>query len=192
MYAFISLAEAHKIIGFNSVVSCYQVSIDADANIENVRKEIYSRLKNVLVIENEAFLQNNIQEMESGIIPLLYTVTLISAIVFTAILSLILSVTVLEKRRDFAIMKALGSPPRFIPWLVIRLSVILSATGLILATVLFFPMIEIIEEISPEVSARTSVSQLIVVAAGVIIISLVSSAIPIQRIRKIYPLEVFM
>ena len=54
--------------------------------------------------------------MESGIIPLLFIVTLISAIVLTAILSLILSVSILEKRRDFAIMKALGSPPWIYFW----------------------------------------------------------------------------
>ena len=88
--------------------------------------------------------------MESGIIPLLFIVTLISAIVLTAILSLILSVSVLEKRKDFAIMKVLGSPRGFIPWLVIRVSMMLSLTGVILALVIFFPMIGIVEKIFPE------------------------------------------
>jgi putative ABC transport system permease protein len=137
-------------------------------------------------------MENNIREMESGIIPLIFIVTLISAIVLTAILSLILSISVLEKRKDFAIMKALGSPGRFIPGLVIRISLILSLTGLVLALILFFPMTEIVEKISPEVSARTSVIQILIVSAGVIVISLISSILPNRRIRKIYPLEVFM
>lgn len=191
-YAFITLSEAHKIIGFKNVVSCYQVCLNPGVNIKSVQEEISSKLGNILVFENEPFLKNNIQEMESGIVPLLYTVTLISAIVLTAILSLILSVMVLEKRKDFAIIKALGSPPSFIPWLVVRLSVILSSTGLLLAIILFFPMVEIIERISPEVSTKTSVLQFLLVTAGVLVISLFSSIMPVRRILKIYPLEVFM
>jgi len=191
-YAFISLDEAHKIIGFKNVVSCYQVHIFPGASTDSIKSEIYAGLKNIVVFDKVTFMENNIREMESGIIPLLFIVTLISAIVLTAILSLILSISVLEKRKDFAIMKALGSPGRFIPGLVIRISLILSLTGLVLALILFFPMTGIVEKISPEVSARTSVFQILIVSAGVIVISLISSILPNRRIRKIYPLEVFM
>jgi len=191
-YAFISLDEAHKIIGFKNVVSCYQVHTIPGSNLGKIKSDIYSGLKNIVIFDKATFIKNNIQEMESGIIPLLFIVTLISAIVLTAILSLILSVSVLEKRNDFAIMKALGSPRGFISGLVVRLSVILSLTGLAFALVLFFPMVWIVERISPEVSAKTSVFQILVVSSGVMIISLISSVLPNRRIRKIYPLEVFM
>ncbi len=190
-YAFITLEEAHKIIGIKNVVSCYEVTLNNEADFNNVTAYINSRLENIAVIGNETFLANNISEMESGIVPLLYTVTAISAIVLTAILSLILSVTVLEKRRDFAIMKALGSPPGFISWLVVKISVMLSATGLCISMILFFPIVRVIENISPEVSARTSLFAVFGVIAGVFIISIISSFMPIQRTQKIYPLEIF-
>jgi putative ABC transport system permease protein len=191
-YAFITLDEAYKIIGFRNVVSCYQVSINRDADIGKTENAICSKLDNIIIFRKEPFVNNNVREMESGILPLLFTVTVISAIVLTAIISLILSVTVIEKRRDFAIMKALGSPAGYVTLMVIRLSFILSSAGLILAMILFFPMVEVIERISPEVSARTSAAQFLLVAAGVTVISLISSAIPVRRLRKIYPLEVFM
>ena len=191
-YAFISINEAHTIIGFKNVVSCFQIFADKGSDIEKLKSDIRSELINTAVFDKSTFIKNNIQEMESGIIPLLFIVTLISAIVLTAILSLILSVSVLEKRKDFAIMKVLGSPRGFIPRLVIRVSMMLSLTGVILALVIFFPMIGIVERIFPEVSAKSSVIQILVVSAGVMIISLVSSVIPNRRIRKIYPMEVFM
>lgn len=191
-YAFITLAEAHRIIGFSNVVSCYQVHTFPWAALENIKSDIHSGFKNVVVFDRETFLENNIQEMESGIMPLLYIVTMISAIVLTAILSLILSISVLEKRKDFAIMKAIGSPRGFIAAIVVSQSVILSFTGLALSLILFFPMTAVIEKISPEVSTKTSLFQMLVVSMGVIVISLISSILPIRRIRKIYPLEVFM
>ncbi len=191
-YAFISLDQAHKIIGFKNVVSCYQVNTLTGYGIAGIKSEINESLENIVVFDKGTFMENNIREMESGIIPLLFIVTMISAIVLTAILSLILSISVLERRKDFAIIKALGSPGRFIPILVIRISVILSLSGLVLALILFFPMTGIVEKISPEVSARTSVLQILIVSAGVMVISLISSILPNRRIRKIYPLEVFM
>ncbi len=191
-YAFISLDEAHKIIGFRNVVSCYQVRIIPGSDPETIKSNIYSGLKNIVIFDKPTFIRNNVREMESGIIPLLFIVTLISAIVLTAILSLILSISVLEKRKDFAIMKAVGSPRGFISGLIVSQSVILSLTGLAFALVLFFPMIGIVEKISPEVSAKTSVFQILIVSSGVMVISLISSVLPTRKIRKIYPLEVFM
>lgn len=191
-YAFITLAEAHKIIGFNNVVSCYQIHTNPGVALENIKSDIYSGIKNIVVFDKETFLDNNIREMESGIMPLLYIVIMISAIVLIAILSLILSISVLEKRKDFAIMKTVGSPRGFIAAIVVSQSVILSLTGLAFALILFFPMTAVIEKISPEVSSKTSLFQMLAVSLGVIIISLMSSVLPIRRIRKIYPLEVFM
>lgn len=191
-YAFISLKEAHKIIGFRYLVSCYQIKAMPGYNLKEVETNISSKLNNIVIYSKDIFIKNNVQEMESGIIPLILVVTFISAIVLIAILSLILSINVLEKRKEFAIMKALGSPRGFISGLVVWQSVMLSLTGLIFALILFFPMLSIIEKISPEVSNKTSVYQIVIVSIGVIVISLISSILPNRKVRKIYPLEVFM
>lgn len=190
-YAFISLKKAWDIIGFQNVVSAYQISVVPGFVPDNIKSDIYSGFKNIVVFDKTTFIKNNIQEMENGIIPLLFIVTLISAIVLTAILSLILSVSILEKRRDFAIMKAIGSPHGFISGLIVRLSAILSVSGLFIGLVLFFPMVSIIERISPEVATKTSVLQILVVSSGVMLISMISSFLPNMNVHNIYPLEVF-
>ncbi len=191
-YAFISLNEAHNVVGFHYVVSAYQVKILPEFRVKDVQANIYAKLKNIVVFDNETFVQNNIHEMENGIIPLFFIITLITAVVLTAILSLILSVSVLEKRQDFAILKALGSPHGFITGLVLLQSMVLSCTGLVTGVILFFPMISIIGKVTPEVANTTSIGQILLVSAGVLLISVISSILPIRKIRKIYPLEVFM
>ena len=52
--------------------------------------------------------------------PLLYVIALIGAVVLTSLLSLILSVYVLEQQKDYAIMKALGAPVELVPGIVIN------------------------------------------------------------------------
>jgi ABC-type antimicrobial peptide transport system permease subunit len=143
------------------------------------------------VFDRVTFLNNNIHEAETGVMPLLYVVALIGAIVLTALLSLILSVYVLEQQKDYAIMKALGAPAGFIPLIVIQQSLILAASGMVIATLLFGPMLNAVKRFSPTISAESSVNQVLIVAAGLLLISLFSSILPLLRQRHIYPLEVF-
>lgn len=190
-YAFISLKKAQEIIGFKYAVSAFQLVIEPGISPEIVKSEIYSGLNNVAVFDKPTFLRNNLEEMQNGIIPVLFIVTVIAAIVLTSILSLILSITILEKRYDFAVMKALGSQSGFILGLIIKLSLALSITGLLLALILYFPVAGLIERVSPEIEPRLSVLQILLISAEVVAISIVSSFLPNINIRKIYPLEIF-
>jgi len=190
-YAFVALEKAQEISGFPEIVSCYQVMTDEGADSLDIADLITSNIPDVAVYDHETFLANNIQEMESGFLPLLYVVAVIGAIVLMTILSLILTINVLERRRDFAVMKALGAPNGFIPGLVIKQGLILAGTGMLLALISFFPLVRLVEKASPEVSTATSVSQIMLVTAAVGVISLASSIIPNRKLRNIYPLEVF-
>ena len=190
-YAFISLVKAQEIIGFKYAVSAFQLVTEPGISADSVKTKIYSSFKNVVVFDKATFLRNNLEEMQNGIIPVLFIVTLIAAIVLTSILSLMLSVTILEKRLDFAIMKALGSKPAFIPGQIVRLSLVLSVAGLVLALIFYFPMEILIQQISPEVEARTSFFQIVVISSGVIAISIISSFLPNLNISKIYPIDIF-
>jgi putative ABC transport system permease protein len=191
-YAFISLEKAHSLIGFSKIASCYLVKTTPGTDPGILAERIKSEVEGLNVFDHSSFLKNNIREMESGLLPLLYTVAFIGAIVLVAILSLILSVQVLERRNEFAILKAIGSPRSFIPFIVLKQALILSGAGMILSLILFFPMLQVIEFMSPEISASSSPLQILMVATGVILISLLSSIIPNQRLRHIYPLEVFI
>jgi putative ABC transport system permease protein len=190
-FAFITLDEARKLLGFSTVLSCYQVFVKPGYNIMSVAENIRSVSTDIAVFDKATFLKNNIHEAETGVMPLLYVVAMIGAIVLTALLSLILSVYVLEQQKDYAIMKALGAPVGFLPRIIIQQSLILAGSGLIIAILLFGPMLLAVKRFSPTISAESSVYQMIIVAVGLLAISLFSSILPLLRQRNIYPLEVF-
>jgi putative ABC transport system permease protein len=190
-FAFITLKKARELLGFPIVLSCYQVKLNAGFDPVKVAENIRSASPDLAAFDKATFLKNNIHEAETGVMPLLYVVALIGAIVLTALLSLILSVYVLEQQRDFAIMKALGAPASFIPGIVIQQSLILAGTGMTIALLLFGPMLKAVEVFSPTISAQSSVNQVLSVAGGLILISLMSSILPLLKQRHIYPLEVF-
>ncbi len=190
-FAFITLKKARELLGFPGIVSSYQVFLEPGTDPGAVVKKIESVSANLAVFDSVTFLKNNIHEAETGVLPLLYVIAVIGAIVLTALLSLILSVYVLEQQRDYAIMKALGAPAAFIPGIVIRQSLLLASCGMTIAVVLFSPMLKAVEHLSPTVSAEASLPQMLVVGGGLLLISLLSSVLPLLRQKRIYPLDIF-
>lgn len=190
-FAFITLRKARELLGFPSILSCYQVMVESGSDPIAVSANIRAVSSDISVYDRVTFLNNNIHEAESGVMPLLYVVALIGAVVLTALLSLILSVYVLEQQKDYAIMKALGSPSGFIPGIVIQQALMLAASGLIIALLLFNPMLDAVKRFSPTISAESSANQILIVAGGLFIISLFSTILPLLRQRRIYPLDVF-
>jgi len=190
-YAFVTLSRAQSLIGFPNIVTCYLVKVKEGSDKLKVARQIRERVPGVEVYDHETFLQNNIREMQSGFLPFIYTVAAIGVIVLTAILSLLLSINILERRKDFAIMKTLGSPSGFLPRLIVQQALLISSAGIVVALVLFFPMVALIEKMSPEVSSKSSAEQIVVVVLGVGLMSLISSLVSMQRLRRIYTLEVF-
>ncbi len=189
-YAFTTLAQAQALAGLPGTVSTWLVGLDEGADAEAVAATIRSTF-GVEAYDHATFVANNVREMESGFLPLLLAVAVLGAIVLAAILSLILSVNVLERRFDFAVMKALGAPAFFVPGLVVRQALWIVSMGLAAALLLFFPLLAGLEAAAPEIEARTTLLQIVVVAVGVAGIGLVASLLPIERVRRIYALEVF-
>jgi putative ABC transport system permease protein len=188
-YAFVTLRRAQALIQFPGMVTCVLVKTEGDR--ARVADAIRRALPEVDVYDHETFLENNIREMRSGILPFLYVVALIGTIVLTAILSLLLSINILERRRDFAILKTLGAAQGFLPRLIIQQALLICGMASMAALILFFPLSVFIETIAPEVSTKSSSMQIALVLLLVAVMSCLSSCISIRRLRQIYPLEAF-
>ncbi len=190
-YAFVTIHCAQSLIGFPGIVTCYLVKVKEGEDNLMISRQIREKISGVEVYDQQTFLQNNIREMQSGFLPFIYTVAAIGVIVLTAILSLLLSINILERRKDFAVMKTIGSSGGFLSGLIIQQALLISSAGFGVALALFFPMVALIEKISPEVSSKSSPGQIALVLLGLGGMSLISSFVSMQRLRKIYTLEVF-
>ncbi len=190
-YAFVTLHRAHLIVGYPGIATCFLVNAEPGADLDAIADEIKFELNGVAVYDHETFLKNNIQELQTGFLPFIYTIAAIGVVVLTTILSLLLSVNILEKRKDFAVFKTLGSPRGFVSGMIISQSIMISLAGCLAGVILYFPLVNFIERVTPEISTKTSFLQIISVVAVVLIMSVVSSLISMQRLRRIYALEAF-
>ncbi len=190
-YAFATLRCVQSMVAIPDLVTCYLVDVEEGEELDRFAGEIRDKLPGVDVYDHETFLENNVQEMQAGFLPLMFAIAAIGVVVLTVILSLLLSINILEWRRDFAVMKTLGSPGAFLSRLIVQHSVTLALCGMVVALCVFFPMVALIETVAPEVSTKSSVAQIASVALVVAVISVLSAGISMQRLRRIYPLEAF-
>jgi putative ABC transport system permease protein len=190
-YAFVTLRFARELAGFPSLATCFLVEIKDGADPGGIQSRIRAEIPGLEVYDHPTFLENNVREMKSGFLPLLYTVAAIGAIVLTVILSLLLSVNILERRKDFAILKTIGSPLPFLWGMVVKQAALISSASSLAALAAFFPLVRLIERISPEVSTKSTAGQIGAVILAVGLMSLLSSGISIRRLRRIYFLEAF-
>jgi ABC-type antimicrobial peptide transport system permease subunit len=190
-YAFVTLNRAQSLIGFPGIATCFAVETQTSVNVQDVSKRIQKNFPRIEVYTHQMFLENNIQEMESGFLPALLVVAVLGTVVLTIILSLLLSINIIERRKDFAILKVIGSPSKFLPRLVIEQAMLISSAACIAALFIFYPVVFLIESVLPEVNTKSSVEQVLAVIVMVWLVSFISSLFSSHRIRKIYPLEVF-
>ena len=191
-YAFVSVRFLRSMIGFPGIATCYIVAVDDKNALLETAGKIRRELPRLEVYDHETFLANNIHEMKSGFLPLLYTVAAIGGIVLTVILSLLLTVNILERRKDFAVLKTLGSPKGFLRRMIIAQALLIVSAASVVALIIFFPLVRMIEKISPEVSTKSTIGQIAAVIVLVGIMSLISSFLSIRRLRSIYLMEVFL
>jgi len=190
-YGFVPLAEAQEIIGYPNLVTCYMVDLKPQSEVSQVQRAIREELPGLEVFSHEEFVANNTREMESGILPLLYTIALVGGVVLTTVLTLILSINILERRKDFALLKTLGAPGPYLPRFVLAQAGVLGLAGLVAGCTLVAPMAAMIEQLAPEVSTKTTAVHVVLVSLGVVVMSAASAAITARRLRRIYPLEAF-
>ncbi len=190
-YAFASIHRVQTNIGFPSLVTCYLITLEQGARTNDVSAAIRDELPGVEVFDHSTFLQNNMHEMESGVLPLLYTIAAIGAVVLTVILSLLLSISILERRKDFAVLKAVGAPQWFLPRLITGQALLITTAASAASLMMFHPLVVLIETLTPEISIQPSVNHVVVVAGAAVLLGLVSSFLSAERLRCIYLLEAF-
>jgi ABC-type antimicrobial peptide transport system permease subunit len=191
-YAFVTLEYEQSIIDLPGLASLFIINAKTQSDISSIRKNIVRKLPGMYSIyTHDIFLKNNIAEMEAGILPLFFAIALIGGVVLAIILSLILSVNILERRKDFAIMKILGSPNKYLYSLIIFLALLLSLASEAIGVALYFPLAKLIEQISPEVTTVINFKHIFYITMATCVISFYSALMSCKRIKSIYPLEVF-
>ncbi|MEP7380537.1 MAG: ABC transporter permease [Gemmatimonadota bacterium] len=190
-YAFVTLPQARALLGFPDVASYLLVRTRAGVAPGDVLQRLRARFPDVAVIAQATFAENNMDEMRGGLIPILTTVAVLGAIVAAAVLTLLLYGSVLERREDYALLKAIGAPSRVLGWVMLAQAVAAVCGGLVVGSVVYALAVPISAHLAPAVPLSLSWRTVALVVSGSLATGIVGALLPLARIARIHPAEVF-
>ncbi|MGD0338509.1 MAG: FtsX-like permease family protein [Bacteroidota bacterium] len=190
-FAFMGLEDAQHLLGFPGIVSFYLLTTNGKKETRVVIDSLKRRFSELAVFEKQEFVQNNLEEMETGILPVLWTIAILGMIVGIAVITLMLYGSVLEKREDYALLKALGANQNFLVSLVLRQALLGAATGFVCGVAGDFILAPFLMKLVPEISLSFTVRAVAVVFASSLFIGAIGSWAPIHKLASVYPAEVF-
>jgi putative ABC transport system permease protein len=135
--------------------------------------------------------KSNEKVIEDSFLPIIALVVFIGLIVGAVVMGLTIYSATLEKIREYGVMKAIGVTNNKLFRIVFQQALIISVFGFIAGIILFYLTKLITFFAVPTVNFDIGLSIYFFIFGLTILISILSSSIPILRISKIDPASVF-
>lgn len=190
-FSFMTLADAQRLLGFPGVVSFGVLGLRPDARSDSVMAAVAARAPRLAAFAKETFVANTLREMETGILPILWTIALFGAVTGTTVLALLLYSAVQERREDYAVLSAVGAPHRYLQRLVLQQSLLAGLLGFGLGAALYLGGTPGLRRLVPSLELVLPPSALALTFALALAISVLGSWAALRKLRGIYPAEVF-
>jgi putative ABC transport system permease protein len=190
-FVFTTLEDAQKLLGFPGVVSFHLLSLNPGATAETVIRDLKKSHPTLSFFTKKEFIRNNLDEMETGVLPIFWTIALLGGIIGAALIALMLYGSVLEKREDYALLKAIGARSRFLLFVILKQSLIGSIAGFMIGLALDAVLSPVLLKLVPGLSVVMTLRAVIVVFAAVLLIAGLGSWAPVRKLSRIFPMEVF-
>lgn len=190
-FAFITLDDAHEVLGFPDVASYFLVRAAPGVRADSLIDRLRARSERIAVLAQTTFAENNMDELRGGLLPILATVAVLGAIVAVAVLTLLLYGSVLERREDYALLKAIGAPSRVLGRVMLGQAVAAVLGGLVVGMVAFFIAVPLAGKFAPAVPLSLSAITVVVVSSVALAVGAIAALLPLRRIASIHPAEVF-
>jgi putative ABC transport system permease protein len=190
-YAFTTIENAQDLLGIPGTASFFLVRGDQTGGGIALAKSIRAACPGLSVFTQTEFVENTLAEMKTGVLPILWVVTVLGCAVGITVMTLLLYGSVLEKREDYALLKALGASHSLLTLLVVRKALTCSAAGFtlgFLTNVLLNPMlVRGVPELCLEFSWRFAAFALFVALA----VGVLGSWLSVVKVIRFSPAEVF-
>ena len=190
-YAFIPLADAQALLGMEDVASYFLVRAAPGTAPAMLLDTLRSRVAHVAVLGRDEFAGNNMEELRGGLVPILATVAVLGGVVAFVVLTLLLYGTVLERREDYALLKAIGAPSSVLARVMLGQALAAVAGGIGLGLVAYALAVPLAARWAPAVPLALAWRTALVVAGAALLTGALGALLPLRRIARIHPAEVF-
>jgi putative ABC transport system permease protein len=167
------------------------VRLEPGTDPATVVSAVEERFPDVSVYTRGQFLENNLREVASGMLPVMALVALLGVGVSSVLVVLLVQGLVEDRRDDIAVMLAMGNSLVTVGASLIIRAVVLVAGGCLAGSLLALVLSAVLDRTAPHIEFTFATGQFAVVFLIFLLAGLLATAVPLLRLRKIDPLEVF-
>ncbi len=188
--SFVSKAEARKFVGLDGVEGFGLVKTEAGRD-EQVSAAINSNVEGVTAFRSHAYASMSRKVLQRSMLPILSVVLVLVFVVGAVVVGLTIYTATLEKEREFGVMKALGTPNKFLAIAVVEQSLVCGIIGFAIGEAGVLAASRFAERLVPQFVTLIRWQDTVVVLVGVAVMCLLAAFLPVQKVMRVDPLVVF-
>jgi putative ABC transport system permease protein len=189
-FGFARRDDVDEVVGLEDITSYIVLRLQQGRDRGDVARRIRAEFPDVAVFERDDFIAAHEREANAGILPIFLTAAVFGACVCALIVALMLYNSVLERREDYATLKALGASQRTLLSIVMRQALLVTFAGCVMGGLLVAVLTPLLLEAVPALAIEYTPSLLLIVPCTLLIGAIAAWA-PVRLLRRIYPAEVF-
>jgi putative ABC transport system permease protein len=137
------------------------------------------------------FADNSRAVLQSSLLPILRVILILAVVVGTVVVGLTVYTSVLEKEREFGVMKALGAPRQSLARVVVEETFACCLAGFVLGEGASLLSSVFAERAVPQLVTQVQSGDIATVFATTLFMGVIAAFIPIQRLMRVDALTVF-
>jgi ABC-type lipoprotein release transport system permease subunit len=190
-FAFVDGAAAERAAGVFGSVSFVGIELVDGADPAAVKRGMEERYDDIRVFDRTEWVKNNVSEVAAGLLPLLFLVSIVGAVSATLLVALLVQGAVDDRRRDIAILFALGAPASAVGWSLAVHAEALVLGGGVIGAALTMGLDAVLRTSAPVVELAPRASDFAWVILAFVLASLAATLAQLLRLRRIDPVEAF-
>lgn len=187
---FVTLAEARTIIGYEGFYNFLLIQTEPGGGAA-VADAINSDVPGVNAFEGEEFVSASRQVLSSNMRPIMAVILVLAFMVGTIVVALTVYTAVLEKEKEFGVMKALGTPGRGLFAVVLQQSIACCLVGFVIGEILTVIAASAAGRSVPQFVTLIRWEDMVAVFIAAGFMSVVAAIVPTSRLVRVDPLTVF-
>ncbi len=187
--SFITFSEAKELFKTPDFTNFFLVAVEGDPG--TVGEKIEEEIEDVRAFPKEDFAKNNRKVVEDGMLPFISVLIFVSFLVGVIVIGLTTYTDVLERLREYGILKAIGASNVTVYKIVFQQSLLTSVVGFILGVPLAYLVNYTASYIVPEFVTVIRWEDLLVIFAVTIGMGFISSFVPVRKLASLDPVDTF-
>jgi putative ABC transport system permease protein len=190
-FAWANLIDVRKLLGLRDVANYFLVTGSSGVGADELAVRIDAEVAGVNALTEDEFTEKNVADLQEGFLPIVLILVVVAFAIGIAVIGLTIYTATIEKRKEYGVLKAIGFSNRRLYGIVTGQSLVAGSIGFVVGVALTFLLAALLERLLPSFVTTFAPADVALVALAAVLMSLLSSFVPIRPVARLEPAEVF-